>query len=87
MLYGKTCIIYNYLLPTLKQGGKIIEDLWSTIPWCKLCGDSDGATEGPNTSVEFVPSELEVTGVGASDMCSLSHNLKQFVYQKKHNSM
>lgn len=48
------------------------------IPGGTLCCGIDGATEGSNDLVEFFTS---VFG-GAMDICSLSHNSAQLVFQK-----
>jgi len=54
------------------------------IPSGKLyCdGEGDGATEGSNALVKFVPSDFGDKGGGASETCSLFHNSEQLVFQK-----
>lgn len=52
------------------------------IPGVTLCCDTDGATEGSNDLVEFLSSVFGAIGGGATDICSLSHNSAQSVFQK-----
>lgn len=48
------------------------------IPCCEI----DGATEGPTDLVEFIASVFGNVGGGVMDICSLSHNSAQLVFQK-----
>lgn len=59
-----------------------IEDRPLIIPGCKSFGNEDGAGEGANASVEFAPSDIGDSDGGEADICSLSHNSEQLVFQK-----
>ena len=59
-----------------------IKDEKLIIPGGTLCCDTDGATEGSTDLVEFVASVFGGIGGGALDICSLSHNSAQLVFQK-----
>lgn len=52
------------------------------IPAGILCCETDGVAEGPTDLVEFIASVFGSTGGGAMDICSLSHNSAQLVFQK-----